>query len=107
MPHFDQWINKLPDLSFRTPVGKCIRLCIDCLQKKYLNEPPSLNRDMAICYKCHEFKECSLYEERRLLRVPPKKRVIPVAERFNIIVRVKGSRKDLVSNDPGRKKTWL
>lgn len=93
MPHYYH-INQLPDLSFRTPIGKCIRLCIDCLQKKYTNEPPRLGRDMSPCHKCGEFKECCTYEERRLIRIPPKKRVkvIPVAERFNIIVRQKVSK---------------
>jgi hypothetical protein len=91
MPHY-QVINELPVLSFRTPVGKCKRLCIACLRKKYTNEPSRIGPEViGACENCEEVKECAHYEARRLQPVPAKKRakVIPVAEKFNIVRRKK------------------
>ena len=91
MPNYTM-LNQLPVLSFRTPVGKCVRLCAACLAKKYRNSPPTAGQEgIGKCEKCGDVKHVAPYEAKRLDPVPPKKRekAIPVEEKFNIIRRRK------------------
>lgn len=95
-------LNKLPDLSFLTPVGECIRLCDDCLEKKYTNSPPSVApRALMECECCEEIRICYAYEKKRLTPAPKKKRVkhVSIAEKFNIVRFPSPKRGNISSSD--------
>lgn len=82
-------ITDKPPIPARAP-GKTIRLCADCIEHKYLNEPATISKATCKCEGCEEIETCREYEKARLVPVPAKKRVakpIPVSVRFNIIKR--------------------
>lgn len=80
-------LNNPPVINI--PRGKTIWLCSDCIAAKYSNDPQPLAKAVCKCEGCEQNKQCSEVEKKRLVPIPPKKRVKKESVRvqFNIFSR--------------------